>query len=127
VVGLSADETLPLCARETTLTPDQAAAGLADLSARTVAYVRRAMPRLEPAPVGFRLCHITALAGDPTAPATAPGDPTAPGDSDAFAAWERGAITVFAGHNVMKFAPLIGELLAGRIVDGEPAAGLPRR
>jgi sarcosine oxidase len=106
VVGLSADETLPLCAGETTLSRDQ---DVADLYARTVAYVGRAMPGLDPAPVGFRLCHITALAGD----------------ADAFGAWERGAVTVFAGHNVMKFAPLIGEHLARRIVDGEQALGLP--
>lgn len=107
VVGLSADETLPLSARETTLQGDQ---DVADLCARTIAYVRRAMPGLDPAPIGFRLCHITALAGD----------------SDAFGVWERGAITVFAGHNVMKFAPLIGECLARLIVGGEQTPGLPR-
>jgi sarcosine oxidase len=107
VVGLSAGETLPLCARETTLASDQQ---IAELCARTVAYVRRAMPGLDPAPIGFRVCHLTALAGD----------------SDAFAAWERGAITVVAGHNLMKFAPLIGASLARRMVDGEADPALTR-
>ncbi|HEY5197943.1 MAG TPA: FAD-binding oxidoreductase [Solirubrobacteraceae bacterium] len=107
VVGLSAGETLPLDARATTLSGGE---DLGDLYARTRAYVRRAMPGLDPAPVGFRVCHLTALAGDP----------------DAFGVWDRGAITVFAGHNVMKFAPLIGECVARRIVDGEPGTALTR-
>jgi sarcosine oxidase len=107
VVGLSAGETLPLAARATTL---PGPGDLGDLYARTVEYVRRAMPGLDPGPVGFRLCHVTPLAGD----------------SDAFGVWERPAITIFAGHNVMKFAPLIGELIARRVVDGEPVADLTR-
>ncbi|HWH09769.1 MAG TPA: FAD-dependent oxidoreductase [Solirubrobacteraceae bacterium] len=107
VVGLSAGETLPLGAGETTLGGGD---DFDELYARTVAYVRRAMPGLDPDPVAFRLCHVTALTGD----------------SDAFGVWEREAVTVFAGHNVMKFAPLIGESLARLIVDGESDAGLPR-
>lgn len=107
VVGLSSDETLPLAAKATTLTQP---ASFTRLYERTVNYVRRAMPGLDPAPVGFRLCHVTALDAD----------------SDGFGVWERDAVTIFAGHNVMKFAPLIGDRLARSIVGGETDAALTR-
>jgi sarcosine oxidase len=100
VVGLSADETLPVAGGAGTVAGP---GDFGDLYARTVAYVRSAMPGLDPEPVGFRLCHLTPIGGDP----------------DAFGIWEREGITVFAGHNLMKFGPLIGECLARRIVDGE--------
>jgi sarcosine oxidase len=107
VVGLSSDETLPLAIKSTTLA---GRGSFADLYARTVGYVRRAMPGLDPVPVGFRLCQLTPLASG----------------ADAFGAWEHEAITIFAGHNVAKFAPLIGECLARRIVDGDAGTVLTR-
>ena len=33
-------------------------------------------------------------------------------NEDAFATWEQGPVTVFAGHNLFKFAPLLGAQLA---------------
>ncbi|MFL5820397.1 MAG: NAD(P)/FAD-dependent oxidoreductase [Solirubrobacteraceae bacterium] len=71
---------------------------------RTSAYVARVFPGLDPEPVELRLCWTTKL----------------PWSEDAFAAWQHGPVTVFAGHNLFKFAPVLADLLveaarAGRI------------
>ena len=65
--------------------------------ARLRAYAARAMPGLDPEPAGVRLCRTSIL----------------PWGADAFAVWRTGAIEVLAGANLFKFAPMIGELLAG--------------
>jgi sarcosine oxidase len=90
------------------------AAGGGDLDeqrARTVAYVEQALPGLEPVPERFRACVVTSLAGD----------------EDGWDVWQRGGATFFAGHNTMKFAPLLGEQLAQAALAGEAPAELHNR
>ena len=64
--------------------------------ARIRAYVERAFPGLDPEPIDTITRPLTILPWHP----------------DAFAVWEAGAALVFAGHNLFKFAPLLGEMLA---------------
>ena len=82
-----------------------ARADLAVARARLLAYVETALPGLEPVPVGevLRLTTALARAGD-----------------DAFALRRRGAVMVIAGHNLFKFAPRLGDLLAGAALGEEP-------
>jgi sarcosine oxidase len=68
---------------------------------RLRAYAERAMPGLDPEPASVRLCKTSLL----------------PSGADAFAVWRTGDIAVLAGANLFKFAPLLGELLAGDEVD----------
>jgi fatty acid/phospholipid biosynthesis enzyme len=56
----------------------------------------RALPGLDPEPIDTITRPLTILPWHP----------------DAFAVWEVGAALVFAGHNLFKFAPLLGEMLA---------------
>ena len=72
------------------------AAELARAAERTTAYVARALPGLEPRPVGVRHCWVTDL----------------PWSHDAMAAWEAGPLTFFAGNNLFKHAPAVGRALA---------------
>jgi sarcosine oxidase len=69
--------------------------------ARLISYVERAMPGLDPAPASIRLCQTSIL----------------PWGADAFAVWRTGNVAVLAGANLFKFAPLLGELLAGDKID----------
>jgi sarcosine oxidase len=64
--------------------------------ARVREYVERALPGLDPEPVDTITRPLTILPWHP----------------DAFAVWEAGAVLVFAGHNLFKFAPVLGTLLA---------------
>jgi len=64
--------------------------------ARLTAYTERGMPGLDPEPASVRLCRTSIL----------------PWGADAFAVWRTGGVMVFAGANLFKFAPLLGELLA---------------
>lgn len=66
----------------------------------TSRYVADNLPGLHPEPVELRLCRTTKL----------------PWGNDAFAAWRQGPVTVFAGNNVFKFAPLIAPLLVDSAV-----------
>ncbi len=66
----------------------------------TSRYVADNLPGLHPEPVELRLCRTTKL----------------PWGNDAFAAWRQGRVTVFAGNNVFKFAPLIAPLLVDSAV-----------
>jgi len=84
------------------------AAGLAGLAERAVAYVARALPGLDPAPVGHRHCWVTEL----------------PWAEDGLAAWRAGPFTVLAGHNLFKLAPGLGRVLAEVATDGELPATL---
>jgi sarcosine oxidase len=70
-------------------------ADVADV-ARVRAYVEQALPGLHPDPVEARPCWVTVL----------------PWHGDAFAAWEAGPVIAFAGHNLFKLAPVLGDLLA---------------
>ncbi len=76
-------------------------------SERIVAYVRRRLPGLDPAPVDevFRLTTTT------------PDHP-----EDGFRVWQAGPVAAVAGPNLFKFAPVIGEQLA-RAVSDEPLTG----
>jgi sarcosine oxidase len=77
--------------------------GLVDLDlreteaiARCVAYVERALPCLDPEP--------TAVVTRRSA--------TIPGGADAMRIERHGNLTIFAGHNAFKFAPVLGRMIA---------------
>ncbi|MFD0207294.1 MULTISPECIES: NAD(P)/FAD-dependent oxidoreductase [Saccharothrix] len=63
---------------------------------RLRSYVRKAMPGLDPEPVGIRVCVMTKL----------------PVGSDGLRVWHRPGVSAVAGHNLFKLAPALGELLA---------------
>jgi sarcosine oxidase len=97
-VGLSASVDL----REGGVADPDALAGHAR---RVTDYVRRALPGLDPEPVGIRHCTETAL----------------PWGDDGLAVWEAGPVLAVAGHNLFKQAPALGRALAGAAVgDGLP-------
>jgi sarcosine oxidase len=66
-------------------------------SERSRRYVEQALPGLDPEPIAYRPCWLTVL----------------PWQADAFAVWSTGPLLFFAGHNLFKFAPVLGGLLAG--------------
>lgn len=72
---------------------------LTEIRLRTETYAQRVMPEVLGPLTGARQCLATPLRS---------------GDDD-FHAWRRGRVTYFAGHNLFKFAPLIGTLLADSI------------
>jgi len=72
------------------------------LHERLAAYVARALPALEPTAAAETVCRVTRL----------------PGDGDAFAAWPAGDALFFAGNNLFKHAPALGELLARAVCEG---------
>lgn len=76
---------------------------LADLRRRVSAYVAKALPGLDPEPVDDVTCWVTEL----------------PWGSDGLAAWAVDGITVVAGHNLFKLAPLLGRLLATAVCEGQ--------
>jgi sarcosine oxidase len=78
-------------------------AGVDRLVRRIAGYAERALPGLEPEPIGVRLCLTTML----------------PDGGDTFRIWRAGSVLVLAGDNLFKFGPLLGRMLAGA-VDGEP-------
>jgi sarcosine oxidase len=101
-VGLSgADDSLPLGAGAE-LPPG---ADMDKFVRRVASYVTEAMPGLEPEVESVRLCLSTRL----------------PGWDDGFSTWQTDGVTVFAGHNLFKFAPVLGELLADAAIDGAVA------
>jgi sarcosine oxidase len=69
---------------------------------RATAYVRRALPGLDPQPVGYRHCWVTEL----------------PWHDDAIGVWEAEGILFAAGANLYKHAPALGQALAGAALDG---------
>ena len=81
-------------------------ASLASLADRTAAYVRRALPGLDPEPIGYRHCWVTDL----------------PWSDDAMAVWEADGILYVAGNNLFKQAPGLGRALAQTAL-GEPLPG----
>jgi sarcosine oxidase len=74
---------------------------LAEIRSRIEAYAGRLLPEALGAVTDARICLSTPLQS---------------GDDD-FHAWRKGRITYLAGHNLFKFAPLIGALLAKSIGD----------
>ncbi|CAA9531023.1 MAG: FAD dependent oxidoreductase, putative [uncultured Solirubrobacteraceae bacterium] len=95
--------------------------GLAAEAERTVEYVARRFPGLEPEPVGVRHCWVTEL----------------PWGHDGIGVWEAGGASFVAGNNLFKHAPALGAALAADTlrVDLRPTAqfgagpsrGAPRR
>jgi sarcosine oxidase len=81
-------------------------AALAGLADRAAGYVRSALPGLAPEPDGYVHCWVTRL----------------PWGEDGLAAWQDGAATFLAGHNLFKLAPVLGATLADSITTGQPAA-----
>jgi glycine/D-amino acid oxidase-like deaminating enzyme len=69
---------------------------LSDAAERTCAWVARALPGLEPRPVGVRHCWATTLPWGP----------------DGIAVWEAGRALFLAGGNLFKHAPVLGRALA---------------
>ena len=84
------------------------AARLEALAARTRAYVARALPGVDPDPVGSRACWVTRL----------------PWGADGVAVWEAGPVRVLVGHNIFKLAPALGEALADMVTGAPPALDL---
>jgi sarcosine oxidase len=70
--------------------------GLADIAERTIAYVARALPGLEPGPTEVRHCWVTELPWHP----------------DGFAVWELGGLLILGGNHLFKHAPALGRALA---------------
>lgn len=68
---------------------------------RVVDYVSSAMPGLDPEPESVRLCTSTQL----------------PQRGDGFCTWRADGVTALAGHNLFKFAPVLGELLADVVTE----------
>jgi sarcosine oxidase len=75
---------------------------------RIVAYVREALPGLDPDPVGVRLCVPTELPDSP----------------DRFEVWSSGSVLALAGDNLFKFAPWLGRMLAAAACGEREAEGL---
>lgn len=73
---------------------------------RIVAYVRRALPGLDPSPVGEVLRLTTTLRGH---------------SDDGFDVWHDGPVVALAGANLFKFAPVLGERLASELTEGPDA------
>lgn len=88
--------------------PIPPAESLSPAVAHTSSYVAENLPGLHPEPVELRLCRTTKL----------------PWGNDAFAAWRQGPVTVFAGNNLFKFAPLLGSLLVDSAMSQEVAPEL---
>ncbi|MGH9062138.1 MAG: NAD(P)/FAD-dependent oxidoreductase, partial [Acidimicrobiales bacterium] len=76
---------------------------------RIVAYVRRALPGLDPEPVDAVLRLTTTLPAHP---------------EDGFQVWRQGPVVAVAGPNLFKFAPVIGERLAAAVSEQQPLDGL---
>jgi sarcosine oxidase len=77
-------------------------ATLASVTDRASAYVRRALPGLDPEPVDYRHCWVTAL----------------PWNEDGIGVWEAGRVHFVAGDNLFKHAPAIGRALADAALEG---------
>lgn len=78
-------------------------AALDDITDRTIAYVARALPGLDPTPVDYVHCWATEL----------------PWHSDAIAVWQTSGASFLAGHNLFKHAPALGQALVDTVVDGK--------
>ena len=95
--------------------------GLAGEAERTVAYVARSLPGLDPTPVGVRQCWVTEL----------------PWGHDGIGVWEAGGASFVAGNNLFKHAPALGAALAADALRDDlrpearlgagPSRGAPRR
>jgi len=82
--------------------------GLDALERRTRAYVARALPGLDPEPVGARACWVTRL----------------PWGADGVAVWQAADVHLLVGNNLFKHAPLLGHALADLATGAPPALDL---
>jgi sarcosine oxidase len=78
-------------------------AELARLADRASAYVKRALPGLDPEPVDVRHCWVTEL----------------PWGSDGLGVWAADGVFFVAGHNLFKHAPALGRALAAAATGDE--------
>jgi sarcosine oxidase len=78
-------------------------AALASLGERAAAYVREALPGLDPEPVEHRHCWVTTL----------------PWSEDGVGVWSVGSCRFVAGHNLFKLAPVLGRELASAATGGK--------
>ncbi len=106
-------------AGEVPVTPDGAVTdppALASVTDRAAAYVRRALPGLDPEPRALRHCWVTAL----------------PWHEDGIGVWRAEDVLLVGGDNLFKHAPALGRALADAALDGvapdalRPAAQLGR-
>ncbi|MCD9153775.1 NAD(P)/FAD-dependent oxidoreductase [Aeromicrobium duanguangcaii] len=72
------------------------------LADRAVAYVRRALPGLDPTPVAHIHCWVTSL----------------PWGEDGVGVWQHDGVSLVAGNNLFKQAPALGEALATAATGG---------
>ncbi len=84
------------------------AARLEAAAARTRTYVARALPGVDPDPVGSRACWVTKL----------------PWGADGVAVWRAGGVLALVGHNLFKQAPVLGVALADLATGAEPGLDL---
>jgi sarcosine oxidase len=82
---------------------------VASMVSRIAAYVRAALPGLDPEPAELRLCLTTML----------------PEGDDTCRVWENGSVLAVAGDNLFKFGPLLGRRLAAAAL-GEGLLDLTR-
>ena len=95
--GVGLAETVPTAEDGAMLDPD----GLEAHVERLVRYVERALPGLDPEPVGYVHCWVTRL----------------PWGDDGVGIWTAGDLVFLAGHNLFKHAPALGEELARAALD----------
>lgn len=81
---------------------------LASVTDRAAAYVRRGLVGLDPEPVGYRHCWVTAL----------------PWHEDAIGVWQAERVLFAAGGNLFKHAPALGRALAQAALDRRLDHGL---
>jgi len=72
------------------------------LADRAVAYVRRALPGLDPTPIAHIHCWVTSL----------------PWGEDGVGVWQHEGVSLVAGNNLFKQAPALGEALATAATGG---------
>lgn len=72
------------------------------LSRRASAYVKRALPGLDPEPLSYVHCWVTRL----------------PWGDDGVGVWSTGSVSAVAGHNLFKQAPALGEALTEAALTG---------
>jgi sarcosine oxidase len=77
------------------------ASAIGSITDRASTYVRRALPGLDPEPVGYRHCWVTTL----------------PWHDDGIGVWEAERMLFLAGSNLFKHAPAIGRRLAEAALD----------
>jgi sarcosine oxidase len=82
--------------------------GIGAADDRAAAFAARALPGVDPTPVGYRHCFVTELAWG----------------EDGIGVWEAGPIHLLAGNNLFKHAPALGEALADAALGGELRADL---